>query len=155
MLPTLATSGEVVFEESLTVRVFPRPFKRGELIVFTSPLDPSRVVCKRILGLPGDTICVDPTGEYADSTEHVVVPKGHLWVIGDNASMSYDSRHYGPLPSALVRGRLRARVSSSIPCTTFLLSLHRIVVPIQHCDYTPSRCNRYSGGIIRNTVDVI
>jgi inner membrane protease subunit 1 len=61
--------------------------------------------------LPGDVICVDPTGQLAPSTEHVVVPKGHIWVSGDNAADSRDSRLYGPVPMALIHGRLFARVN--------------------------------------------
>jgi len=79
-------------------------------VTFVSPLDPTRVVCKRILGLPGDIVCVDPTGELAPSSEHVVIPKGHLWFGGDNAAWSRDSRDYGPVSIALVRGRLVAKV---------------------------------------------
>jgi len=110
MLPTLPATLAWCIEESVTVRLFPKPFKRGELIVFNPPYDRSRFVCKRVLGLPGDVVCVDPTGEWAESTEHVVVPQGHLWVIGDNAAMSIDSRFYGPVSMGLVHGRLLCRL---------------------------------------------
>ncbi|EAU92904.2 signal peptidase I family protein [Coprinopsis cinerea okayama7 len=110
MLPTLAAGGEVIIEDRLSVRLDPDKFHRGELLIFKSPLHPARMVCKRVAGLPGDVICVDPTGEKAPSTEHVVVPKGHLWMVGDNASWSRDSRTYGPVPMGLIYSRLRARV---------------------------------------------
>jgi inner membrane protease subunit 1 len=35
----------------------------------------------------------------------VVVPKGHVWVEGDNPTCSVDSRHFGAVPLALVLGR--------------------------------------------------
>jgi len=112
MLPTLSVSGDLIVEETLTINnPGLRPLKRGDLVVMISPLDPRAQICKRVLGLPGDVICVDPTGEYAPSTEHVVIPKGYIWIVGDNASMSRDSRVYGPVPSALVRGRVIARIS--------------------------------------------
>lgn len=38
--------------------------------------------------------------------KEVRVPKGHLWLQGDNPANSTDSRHYGPIPMALVRGRV-------------------------------------------------
>ncbi|PPQ72717.1 hypothetical protein CVT26_003012 [Gymnopilus dilepis] len=110
MLPTLANSGEVIIEDCLTYRLFPHKLARGDLIILESPIAPGRMICKRIIGLPGDTICVDPTGQYAPSTEHVVVPKGHIWISGDNAAASRDSRMYGPVPIALVKGRLFARI---------------------------------------------
>jgi inner membrane protease subunit 1 len=69
--------------------------------------------------LPGDVVCVDPTGQLAPSTEHVVVPKGHIWVSGDNAADSRDSRMYGPVPMALIHGRLFARVWPPSAMTIF------------------------------------
>ena len=33
------------------------------------------------------------------------VPEGHCWVLGDNLTESRDSRVYGPIPLALVRGK--------------------------------------------------
>jgi len=110
MLPTLAVSGEVVIEDCISVRLNPDKLQRGELIILKSPLDPQRTICKRIIGLAGDTVCVDPTGRLAPSTEHVLVPKGHIWIGGDNAAESRDSRMYGPVPIALVHGRLYARI---------------------------------------------
>jgi inner membrane protease subunit 1 len=38
------------------------------------------------------------------------VPEGHCWVIGDNVPYSRDSRHFGPLPMGLVRGKVLAVV---------------------------------------------
>jgi len=111
MIPTFANSGEVVLEELLSLRLFPNSLTRGDLITVESPLTPGRMICKRLIGLPGDIICVDPTGRLAPSTEHVVIPKGHIWISGDNADASRDSRTYGPVPMALVKGRIVARVS--------------------------------------------
>jgi len=110
MLPTLAVSGEVIIEDCISVRLNPGKLQRGELVILKSPLDPQQFICKRIIGLAGDTVCVDPTGQLAPSTEHVLVPKGHIWIIGDNAAESRDSRMYGPVPIALVHGRLYARI---------------------------------------------
>ena len=109
MVPTMAVTGEAALElkwiniDKLT---------RGDLVTFISPLDPGRIVCKRITGLPGDVVCVDPTGTYAPSTEHAVIPKNHIWVTGDNLAWSRDSRVYGPVPMGLLKGRLYARVRS-------------------------------------------
>lgn len=115
MLPTLAVSGEAVVEDRISVRLNRYNIARGELLVLKSPLDPTRLICKRVIGLPGDTICVDPTGQKAPSTEHVVVPKGHIWIMGDNAAWSRDSRDYGPVPIGLVKSKLRARVGAVLP----------------------------------------
>ena len=40
------------------------------------------------------------------------VPPGHCWIIGDNLPASRDSRHFGPVPLALVRGKVLAKISS-------------------------------------------
>jgi mitochondrial inner membrane protease subunit 1 len=103
-------AGEWILESR---RISPHDLQRGELAIYVSPSHPARMVCKRVIGLPGDVVCVDPTGRRAPSTEHVVVPKGHLWMSGDNAEMSRDSRDYGPVPMALVKGRQVARVRFS------------------------------------------
>lgn len=39
------------------------------------------------------------------------VPVGHMWLEGDNLIVSRDSREYGPVPLALVRGRAMAQVT--------------------------------------------
>ncbi|TFK89613.1 LexA/Signal peptidase [Polyporus arcularius HHB13444] len=116
MIPTMANEGEIALELKW---INVHKLARGDLITYASPLDPSRPVCKRVLGLPGDVVCVDPTGTYAPSTEHVVVPKNHLWVSGDNLAYSRDSRVYGPIPMGLVRGKLYARVWPLRDATVF------------------------------------
>ncbi|KJA26156.1 hypothetical protein HYPSUDRAFT_37036 [Hypholoma sublateritium FD-334 SS-4] len=113
MLPTFATSGELVLEDRLSLRHLRAPLVRGDLLVVESPLCRGQMVCKRLIGLPGDVVCVDPTGRLAPSAEHVTVPAGHVWIAGDNAAWSRDSREYGPVPMALVRGRIVARVCAA------------------------------------------
>lgn len=112
MLPTLALSGDLVIQDVFSIRCRDpwKTLERGTLIVFHPPNSPNQKVCKRVFGLPGDTVCVDPTGQIAHSSEHVVVPPGHVWVIGDNAPYARDSRHYGPLHIGLIQSRLIARV---------------------------------------------
>lgn len=109
MLPTFSANLEWIIEDALSVRLG-HPLARGELVVLDSPRVPNGQICKRIIGLPGDIVCVDPSGERGMSTEHCLIPKGHIWIAGDNAAASLDSRDYGPVPIALVRSRVFAKV---------------------------------------------
>lgn len=36
----------------------------------------------------------------------LTIPKGHVWLAGDNTANSTDSRTYGPVPQALIKGRV-------------------------------------------------
>ena len=38
------------------------------------------------------------------------MPEGHCWLLGDNEDASRDSRTYGPLPMALIRGKVTAKI---------------------------------------------
>ncbi|KAK4046459.1 hypothetical protein OIV83_006051 [Microbotryomycetes sp. JL201] len=108
MYPTLSLRGAYILHCPLLLRT--SPVKRGELVTAVSPLDPSHHVLKRVVALEGDTILVDPTGDKGMGTDRTVtVPKGSIWLAGDNASNSTDSRDYGPVPLALVRGKVIAR----------------------------------------------
>lgn len=40
----------------------------------------------------------------------IVVPKGHVWLEGDNFQNSSDSRLYGPVPMGLVKSRVICRL---------------------------------------------
>lgn len=40
----------------------------------------------------------------------VIVPKGHVWIEGDNVENSSDSRYYGPIPQGLIKSRAVLRL---------------------------------------------
>lgn len=105
MQPTLNTRGDILFTEFITPRL--SLLKAGDVVVATKPTDPGVSVLKRVRGMPGEEIWVHPVGEKAPVK--VTVPKGHVWLEGDNRNQSTDSRHYGPVPLALVKGRARFR----------------------------------------------
>jgi len=44
------------------------------------------------------------------SKELIRVPRGHVWIQGDNLSNSIDSRNYGAVPEATLKGRVLGRV---------------------------------------------
>mmetsp|Transcript_755 Transcript_755/g.1212 ORF Transcript_755/g.1212 Transcript_755/m.1212 type:complete len:333 (-) Transcript_755:473-1471(-) len=50
------------------------------------------------------------TGTDGIGKEKVVIPKGKIWVEGDNPLYSVDSRHYGPISTDNILGRVSYRV---------------------------------------------
>lgn len=121
MYPTLSHRGSYILHSPLALKLS-QP-ARGELVTATSPFDPSHQVLKRVIGVGGDEILVDPTGERgAERAEQwITVPRGYVWLAGDNASNSTDSRDYGPVPLGLVKGKIVARVCDH------LRALHRCI----------------------------
>jgi inner membrane protease subunit 1 len=110
MLPTFNYCGDWLFERKLSLSQL-QGLKRGDLVTFRSPSNPLTLVCKRIIGLPGDVVNVDPI-DLEMSKQHCLVPEGHVWVQGDNATASIDSRTYGPLPMGLIQAKIACRVRS-------------------------------------------
>ena len=80
--------------------------RRGQIVVFNTPHDPSRIAVKRIVGIPGDR--VQPLPGYGGGEEPVVVQYNHLWVEGDveDRNRSIDSNWYGPICQNLVLGKV-------------------------------------------------
>lgn len=103
MLPTFNATGDVVLLEHISTRM--DALRAGDVVVARSPTNPRLTVCKRVLGTAGDRITVLPLNNR-EHVRHVSVPKGHIWLQGDNRFNSTDSRHYGPVPCALVRGKV-------------------------------------------------
>jgi len=114
-----------------SIRLFPleKP-KRGDVVVFIYPLDPGKDFIKRVVAVEGDTVQIinkkliingaevpDPHAVYKDDTIFpaevqkrdnfgpVTVPKGCLFVLGDNRDRSLDSRFWGFVPIEDLRGK--------------------------------------------------
>ena len=47
-------------------------------------------------------------GQYDVKT--TTVPRGHVWLQGDNPLHSHDSRHYGTVPVGLILGKVTWKV---------------------------------------------
>uniref|UniRef100_K3X7G5 Mitochondrial inner membrane protease subunit n=1 Tax=Globisporangium ultimum (strain ATCC 200006 / CBS 805.95 / DAOM BR144) TaxID=431595 RepID=K3X7G5_GLOUD len=107
MLPTLNRDGDIVLLDKITPHF--RKLGRGEVVIAKSVSNPRHTVCKRIIAMEGDTVCVRP--RYSSSeVEFHKIPKGHVWLEGDNKHDSHDSRYYGPVPYALIQGRVVMRI---------------------------------------------
>mgnify|MGYP004710819699 CR=1 FL=1 len=118
MLPTLQSRNDYV--HALKFHRLGRNLEIGDCIVATKPSDPSHRVCKRITGMPGDMILVDPSASSPLThtaqecltndgfNKYIQVPEGHVWVTGDNLCHSLDLRSYSVLPMALIKGKIIA-----------------------------------------------
>jgi len=101
--------------------------KRGDIIVFVYPTDPSRDFIKRLVALEGETVEIkegdlyindqlieDPLIKnifyyhgvrYAKAGEKITVPEDHVFVLGDNSASSSDGRVWGFVPEGNIIGR--------------------------------------------------
>lgn len=125
--------------------------EHGDVVVFRYPKDPSVDYIKRVVGVPGDSIEIRnkqlyingekvadshawisspetllPASESPrDNLGPIVVPKGRLFVMGDNRDNSYDSRFWGFVDRKEVLGQAFI-LYWSWDMDTFLLSLDRL-----------------------------
>jgi signal peptidase I len=116
MEPTLHT-GEYVMLDKVTY-LFRSP-ERGDIVVFRYPYAPKDDYIKRVIGLPGDHVQVYGGNVFVnghklsekyiadppDYTDDKIVPKGYLYVLGDNRDNSSDSHEWGLLPRGNIIGR--------------------------------------------------
>ncbi|KAH6796173.1 hypothetical protein C2S51_037159, partial [Perilla frutescens var. frutescens] len=105
MMPTLNPNGDVVVIESVSLLL--GKVGAGDVIVARSPEDPRSRICKRILGVEGDTVTF--FDHRTHQSKSIVIPEGHVWIQGDNTCRSHDSRCHGPIPYGLIIGKVFCR----------------------------------------------
>lgn len=116
MRPTL-NDGEFILVNRLSYK-FTQP-KRGEIIVFSSPVTPGEDLIKRVIGLPGEEVMIYEgrvyiNGQLLDEPYIAADPiysgrwdiiEGYLFVLGDNRNDSSDSHSWGLVPMTNVIGK--------------------------------------------------
>ncbi len=127
MHPTFE-SGDYLVVDELSYRLGDP--KRGDVVIFRYPGDPSVFYIKRIIGLPGETVhlnkgktsisktdgstvILDETyvvAEDATFTLDTTLGSDQFFVMGDNRPRSSDSRVWGPLPREDLIGRAFVRL---------------------------------------------
>jgi signal peptidase I len=90
MEPTLLPGDYLVATKSGAIR-------RGALVVVERPGEPSFELVKRVVGLQGDSI------------DHRLLQADEYWVVGDKPDQSTDSRTFGPVNRADIKGVVRLR----------------------------------------------
>lgn len=104
--------------------------KRGDVVIFRAPPEPTKFYVKRIIGLPGETVEINGTVVTIKNKENpngftlaepyvtheqannitATVPAGEYFVMGDNRAGSFDSRTWGTLQREEIRGRAWLRL---------------------------------------------
>lgn len=117
MEPTLHTNQRLVVEKVSYKLHLPH---RGDVVVIHMPEHSRELLIKRVIALPGETIEVKDGGVYINGERlaepylsvetrgvygPLVVPDGHIFVMGDNRGASNDSRSFGPVPIDQIVGR--------------------------------------------------
>ncbi|OIT35043.1 PREDICTED: mitochondrial inner membrane protease subunit 1 [Nicotiana attenuata] len=108
MLPTLNLTGDVLLAEHLSPLL--DKLGPGDVVLVRSPDNPRKTVTKRIVGMEGDTVTFLADPARSDRYVTLKVPKGHVWIQGDNIYASKDSRQLGPIPYGLILGKVLCRV---------------------------------------------
>lgn len=105
--------------------------KRWDVIVFTHP-EKQTMWCARVVGLPDESMSIESGGIAVDGvvqpqpetiksvryvptvpgiTARVTFPftveRGSYFVLGDNSTNAYDSRFWGTVPAANIKGRVK------------------------------------------------
>ncbi len=115
-METTFHEGQLVMVNKLNYK-FSEP-RRGDVVIFHSPVDPGKDYIKRMIGLPGDHIEVTD-GELYINGEKIDEPwlhepiqysgswdvaEGTYFVLGDNRNHSSDSHVWGGVPKANLIG---------------------------------------------------
>ncbi|KAH9619225.1 hypothetical protein KSS87_010715 [Heliosperma pusillum] len=138
MLPTMGVSGDIVFVDLISPR-FGKTVPR-DIVIVRSPECPRKVITKRLIAQAGDsvTFLVDP--KNSEQSKTVVVPKGHVWIQGDNIYDSRDSRAFGPVPYGLLYGKVFWRWHFAAYSQTDIL--YEMVIP-HFTDQSEKRRKKY------------
>ena len=116
MEPNLHTNQRLIIEK---VSYKLRAPQRGEIVVVDVPHSDIPLI-KRVIGLPGDKVEIHANQLYINEPPieepylfsrfqrdfgPIIVPEGHVFVMGDNRNGSNDSRVFGPVPLEHIEGR--------------------------------------------------
>jgi signal peptidase I len=119
MMPRLENH-ERIFINKFVYRF--EPIRRGDIVVFHFPLDPSKSFIKRVIGLPGETVRIRDGHVYIDGRalnepyvpawfqdhdnyDPVTLGEAQYFVLGDHRDSSDDSREWGAVDRKFIYGK--------------------------------------------------
>lgn len=124
MLPNFHDKEQLVAEK---ISLNFRPIQRGDIVIFEHPEYPKKLVIKRVVGMPKETIIIsqgkvlldgkpleEPYVHEQNQTrgKRVIkedttyqIPENSYVLLGDNRSNSIDSREWGAVPAENIIGR--------------------------------------------------
>lgn len=126
MVPTLEDGNQLITDK-ITYRF--RDPQRFEIVVFPHG-ENNEYYIKRVIGLPGETVRIDPDGviyingsaleenygygrtQQQELTEEITLGEDEYFVLGDNREVSLDSRYaeVGNIPRGIIIGRAWLRL---------------------------------------------
>ncbi len=124
---TIMTNDRVFSEK---VSYYFRTPAKGDIVTFADPEVPGRTLIKRVIATEGQVVDIRDGSLFIDGvaqdepyvlgkptnklsymrpglalTFPFTVPKGNIWVMGDNRTASQDSRYFGAVPVSSVSGK--------------------------------------------------
>ena len=117
-------AGDWVLEKDLVIEAI-SSVRRGDVVVFSFPIGSEHRAIKRVVGLPADQVAIReysitvngrpiPISGAPDGGAGLprmeTVPASAIFLLGDNAANSIDSRQFGPVPHKEVFGRVLLRL---------------------------------------------
>ncbi|XP_074593450.1 mitochondrial inner membrane protease subunit 1-like [Brevipalpus obovatus] len=100
MQPTLLSKDVLILNRWITRFGY---INKEDIVVMRALEEPLKSKCKRVVALEGERV---KKGFF--STQ--IVPRGHVWVEGDNRNNSSDSRDFGPVPVGMITGKVAFRI---------------------------------------------
>jgi signal peptidase I len=124
LIPTASMEPTIKIGDNLLIEKVSYRFcspKSGQIVIFDNPSGDGRIIIKRVIGVAGDHIEVtndghviinekpinEPYARYQDIGQsfNYDIPKGTVFVLGDNRGNSQDSRWFGPISENTIIGR--------------------------------------------------
>ena len=125
MLPTLSNNDSILVEK---LSLLTMTIKRGQIIIFNSENETKDIFVKRVIGIEGDEVELKDGKVYLNGTElkesylkentltkpgtflsenqKLKIPKGFIFVLGDNREVSNDSRYLGLINTKEIDGHV-------------------------------------------------